>query len=184
MNPYYHLDARIDMVGIFVSGFSGMSSGSVPGTHKMADDPTIKNNVSGDEVKIGHTEHSKAISAIEDALKKDPCEPVIIIGHSFGGDTAIEIAEELKKKGICVDLLIQIDSVGSGDEKIPSNVRKGVNIHSTSGDGINGASNVEGSENIGIDNTSHTDIDENPAESQKTGSSSDPKYSVVKMHGI
>lgn len=159
------------MVGIFISGFSATSSGAKPGVHGMADDSTIKGNIPGKEYKIGHTQGSKAVRIIKKALKKNPCEPVVLVGHSFGGDTAIEIAQDLAGERICVDLLIQIDSVGVGDEVLPKNVTKGVNLWSTSREGLNGASNVKGSTNIGIHNTTHTDIDDDPATNPNTGKS-------------
>lgn len=150
------------MVGVFISGFSASSSGGNPGTHQMADDGTISGNIPGNKLKRKHTQKSKIVKDIQDALKADPCEPVVLVGHSLGGSTAIKVAKKLKKLGICVDLLIQIESKGIGDETLPERVVKGVNIWSTSRKGINGADNVDGSENIGIDDTTHTDIDENP----------------------
>lgn len=65
------------------------------------------------------------------------------MGHSFGGDTAIEIAEELAKMRIAVDLLIQIDSVGYNDDVLPGNVKKGVNLWSSSREGLNGESHIQ-----------------------------------------
>ncbi len=56
-------------------------------------------------------------------------DKLIVIGHSYGGDTAILLANELKKRNRRVDLLIQVDSVGSSDDVLPSNVAKGINYY-------------------------------------------------------
>ena len=119
-----------------------------------------------------YTAQDDAVAKIKAAKAANPAEKVIIVGHSFGADSAVEVAEALKKQNICVDQLVQIDSVGVGDEVKPSNVTTGVNIWSTSRDGINGASNVAGSTNIGVDNTTHTKIDDKA----DTGTSSQAGY--------
>jgi pimeloyl-ACP methyl ester carboxylesterase len=76
---------------------------------------------------LQHNQHSIAIKKIKHALEKNPNQPVILIGHSWGADSAIEVANKLKKLGIKVDLLIQIDSVGAGDATLPDNVEQGIN---------------------------------------------------------
>jgi hypothetical protein len=127
----------------------------------MADDADIGGQIPGGVKKWTWHDEDEACAAIEAALEEDPCQPVVLIGHSLGADEAIETAHLLEKKGICVDLLIQIESIGIGDEELPDNVHKGVNLWSTSLDGfVDGATSVEGSENIEVDNTTHTDIDE------------------------
>lgn len=57
--------------------------------------------------------------------------PVILVGHSLGGDTAIEIADELDslKEGFRkIDLLITMDAVGFSHDIIPQNVKKHLNV--------------------------------------------------------
>lgn len=57
--------------------------------------------------------------------------PVILVGHSLGGDTAVEIADELdslKENFRGVDLLITIDAVGFSHDIIPQNVKKHLNV--------------------------------------------------------
>ncbi len=69
---------------------------------------------------------------IKKEIKKiHPDYPVILIGHSLGGDTAIEIADELDglKEGFRkVDLLVTIDAVGFSHDIIPQNVKKHLNV--------------------------------------------------------
>ena len=54
-------------------------------------------------------------------------EPLILVGHSWGADDQIRVAEDLGKHGITVDLLITIDPVTP--PSIPSNVKRCVNIY-------------------------------------------------------
>lgn len=57
--------------------------------------------------------------------------PVVLVGHSLGGDTAVEIADKLDSldEGFRkVDLLITIDSIGFSNNIIPQNVEKHLNV--------------------------------------------------------
>jgi pimeloyl-ACP methyl ester carboxylesterase len=49
-------------------------------------------------------------------------EPLVLLGHSYGADDQIRVAEYLKTKGIGVDLLVLIDPVTP--PAVPSNVRR------------------------------------------------------------
>lgn len=105
---------------IFIEGFSmfGISNGD--GIKDMADNfPGAK--------KFSWEEHGKILDEIK---KHAPDQPVILVGHSFGGDTAIEVANELNspKNGFrSVDLLVSIDAVGMNKTIIPVNVKSNVN---------------------------------------------------------
>jgi hypothetical protein len=48
---------------------------------------------------------------------------VILVGHSTGGWAMINVARDLRDKGIPVELTIQVDSVGVTDSTVPRNVR-------------------------------------------------------------
>ena len=69
---------------------------------------------------------------VMDIIKNtSPFRPVILIGHSLGGDTAVEIANELNtiEHGYRrVDLLVTLDSVGLNNDIIPNNVEKNLNF--------------------------------------------------------
>ncbi len=57
--------------------------------------------------------------------------PVVLVGHSLGGDTAVEIADEfdsLKQGFRPIDLLVTIDAVGFSNDIIPQNVKQHLNI--------------------------------------------------------
>jgi hypothetical protein len=57
--------------------------------------------------------------------------PVLIIGHSVGGDTAVEIANELdsvEHNFRKVNLLVTLDAIGLNNDIIPQNVGEHINI--------------------------------------------------------
>lgn len=100
----------------------------------------------------------------------DDIDCLILAGHSFGGNSAIELVTDfLDPAGITVDLLIQFDSVGTSDDVLPSSVVEGINYHQTS-TGIfepQGVASVAGSSNykvetlygVGDSDITHTQID-------------------------
>lgn len=68
---------------------------------------------------------------IKEIKKRQIDQPVILVGHSFGGDTALEVAEQLDslEHGFRkVDLLITMDAVGADNDIIPQNVRNHLNV--------------------------------------------------------
>ncbi len=153
---------------ITISGF-GTSSGSspTPGVHKMQSNPAIGGKVKGPKLTFEHdNEVSIIVGSIETNLKSNPCQPVIIIGHSLGGSKAIKVADALLKKGICVDLLVQLESVGAFDGKTPTAGKNGpkvvnhVNLYDFGMTFMGGDENVEGATNIAINGAGHTGIDE------------------------
>jgi hypothetical protein len=54
---------------------------------------------------------------------------VILVGHSLGGWAVLSIARNLSRKGITVDLCVQIDSVGITDRTVPKNVKAAAIFH-------------------------------------------------------
>jgi hypothetical protein len=58
-------------------------------------------------------------------------KPVVIIGHSLGANNALLIANELKKKGIRVDLIVSF--AATAPLSVPSNVRNVVNFYFKTG---------------------------------------------------
>ncbi|MEI8197671.1 MAG: hypothetical protein WCI73_17385, partial [Phycisphaerae bacterium] len=54
-------------------------------------------------------------------------EPLVLVGHSWGADDQIRVAEELQAAGITVDLLITIDPVTP--PSVPPNVKRCINIY-------------------------------------------------------
>jgi len=61
--------------------------------------------------------------------------PIVIIGHSYGADTALLMSYKLKEDNIRVALLVFYDLTDPG--KVPSNVDHVLNFRSSSATGIN-----------------------------------------------
>jgi hypothetical protein len=94
--------------------------------------------------------------------------PVVLVGHSLGGDTAIEIADELDslKEGFrSVDLLITMDAIGFSHDIVPQNVKKHLNVFGENSLVLNDGPHVARREektwvrNI-LSPLDHTDIDD------------------------
>lgn len=111
---------------IFIEGFSAFGISNGDGISEMAEGlPGAK--------KFSWEEHDKILAEIK---KHAPDQPVVLVGHSFGGDTAIEVANELNsvKNGFRgIDLIVSIDAVGMNKTIIPMNVKRNLNFF---GEGI------------------------------------------------
>ena len=124
---------------------------------QFADSPTIES----------------AISFINQNLTDG--EKLIVYGYSWGGDTAIELADALNDAGISVDLLITVDAAKgpltfSTDRIIPSNVAENINYYQPNASNwlSVGASNTSTSSKTSVLNFlfpdfTHGNIDENVA---------------------
>lgn len=88
---------------------------------------------------VEHGHRGLALKLIRESLDRDgdgklsPEEAssarIILYGHSMGAAGVVKLARDLKTLGIPVLLTIQVDSVGTRDGKIPSNVRKAANFY-------------------------------------------------------
>ena len=61
---------------------------------------------------------------------------IVLFGHSWGASEAVNLAQDLDRRGIPVLLTIQVDSVrkhGEDDGSIPANVREAINFYQTEG---------------------------------------------------
>lgn len=111
---------------IFIEGFSAFGISNGDGIKEMSE------NMPGAK-RFSWEEHEQIMSEIK---KHSPDQPVVLVGHSFGGDTAIEIANELNsvKNGFrSIDLIVSIDAVGMNKTIIPQNVKRNLNFF---GEGI------------------------------------------------
>ena len=67
---------------------------------------------------------------LDQIKKRDKNQPVVLVGHGFGADTAVEIAQELNtiENGFRkVDLLVTLNSSGFDNDFVPQNVVKNLN---------------------------------------------------------
>jgi hypothetical protein len=80
---------------------------------------------------------------------------IILVGHSLGGWAVLSVARNLKRKGIPVELCVQIDSVGITDHTVPSNVKAAAIFHA------NDVMFLLTTKTIKRDDPSHTKLVEN-----------------------
>ncbi len=106
----------------------------------------------------------------------DDRSTLVLIGHSFGGNSTLQVANTfLKPAGIDVDLTIQIDSVENFDrgwnDMLPTNVDVGINYYQFSTGGIfepqgetfvQGATNINAEEFFNDTSITHTSLDNDP----------------------
>jgi hypothetical protein len=72
---------------------------------------------------------SVADQAISD-YRRDP-KPIAVVGHSIGGDTAVEFAERLDAAHVPVSLLVTYDP-NRFAHSVPANVRRYINLYQSS----------------------------------------------------
>ena len=68
---------------------------------------------------------------------------LIVYGQSFGGAAVVKLARQLKKMNVPIALTVQVDSVGLGDEVIPSNVARSANLFQRNGWFIRGEPTIK-----------------------------------------
>ena len=93
--------------------------------------------------------------------------PVVIIGHSLGANNTILIANELKKKGVEVDLIVSYAS--TAPMTVPSNVRNVANFYFKSGGwggvfkgGSGFAGNLDNIDLSTLPGMTHFNVDDSP----------------------
>ncbi len=105
---------------IFIEGFELFSSGG-NGIKDMA------KALPGGK----HFTWDQKADIVKEIQKHNEKRPVILVGHSFGADTAVEIADEfnnLKQGYRPIDLLVTLDAVGFNHHVIPVNVKRNLNF--------------------------------------------------------
>lgn len=71
------------------------------------------------------------IEAVLAARGKNKCEPINIVGHSYGGSTAASVSRALKEAGIDVNLLVTVDPVSRVWSRAPGAAATWVNVNAT-----------------------------------------------------
>lgn len=123
----------------FVSGFDWFGASSVKGNYDGIRD--MAEAVEG----ARHYAWDQQEEIIEQIKKRDPHQPIVLIGHSFGGDAVMEIAQELNsiENGFRrIDLLVTLDSVGFDNDIVPQNVKKNLNFLAQGNKFINDGPNI------------------------------------------
>jgi len=116
---------NIEKPGIyFMSGFDWFGAGSIKGNYDGIKD--MSEAIKGAK----HFAWDEQDEIIEDIKKRKQDQPIVLVGHSFGGDGVVEIAQKLNTldNGFRkIDLMVTLDSVGMENDLIPQNVVKNLN---------------------------------------------------------
>ncbi|WP_127716628.1 hypothetical protein [Halobacteriovorax sp. HLS] len=134
----------------------------------------ISEDGEGLESMANHIENSQHFSwkdedkILQEISRTPKDEPVVLVGHSLGGDGVVSISNKLNtlEYGFRkVDLLVTLDSVGFDNDLIPNNVKKNLNFISNKdmffNDGPNIARNLNKTEVINeLRQEKHTELDD------------------------
>ncbi len=97
----------------------------------------ISSDEGGLPLLADHVEDGKHYSwkdeeeVLKEILKRPSDQPIVLVGHSLGGDAVVNLANRLNtlENGFRkVNLLITMDSVGFNNDIIPQNVKKNLNF--------------------------------------------------------
>ena len=108
---------------------------------------------------------------ILESIKKRPhTQPILLIGHGMGGDTAVNLANTLNsvEHGFRrIDLMVTLDSIGFENDIIPQNVRENMNVISDQDIFFNDGPNIARNKNqTNVTNElrpeTHSELDESP----------------------
>lgn len=126
---------EIDFLGlltIFIGGAGENSSHHALRNGVMRQTcPSCGTTISSDANPYSWTDKNEIISKIQDVKRNNPNEPINLVGHSYGGDTAYLVARD---SGVQIDNILTLDPVsrfsnGAGNK--PSNVSSWTNIRTT-----------------------------------------------------
>ena len=126
----FHSKAKtINKPGIFfISGMQfGLSNSLGSSSSNDTGLKTMSEYISGAE----HFKWDDKDELLAEIEKRPTHQPIIMVGHSLGGDLAVEVANELNNLSHGfrkVDLIVTLDSVGFNNDIIPQNVRKNLNF--------------------------------------------------------
>ncbi|MBX3584029.1 MAG: lipase [Rhizobiaceae bacterium] len=155
-----HAGPMADDVYILRGGFGVFSTG-LDGLRKQLKENGVNASL------VSYQSWRRVARTIAENQGKYGRRPVVIIGHSLGGNNAVLAANELKKKGIQVDLIVSFAS--TAPMTVPSNVRNVLNFYFKSGGWggfFTGASDFRGSlNNVDLSNQTglnHFNVDDDP----------------------
>ena len=76
------------------------------------------------------------------SLEEARASELILYGQSYGAAAAVKLARELSKHGVTVRLTVMVDSIGRGDQVIPPNVRRALNLYQRDPGPVRGESEI------------------------------------------
>lgn len=149
--------AALTLLGLLSAGCANISPGKTDAIQPvaLATDPRVGNaylfrgfigvfstgmNTLGEELAAGGVrttvfqadQWDTVADTIAEKYRNNPnVEPVVLVGHSYGADNIVRIAQRLKDKNVKIDLLITLDPVTP--PKVPANVVQVVNLYQSNG---------------------------------------------------
>ena len=105
-------------IGIFSTGMNGLGD---------------ELNAQGVQTTVFQADQWQDVAdTIATRYKNQPnAEPVVLVGHSYGADNIVRVAQRLKDKNVKIDLLVTLDPVTP--PKVPANVVQVVNLYQSNG---------------------------------------------------
>ena len=117
--------------GEHVRGRAYLFYGLIPQIDWGMDELAQRINRSG--IAAGNYSHASWRSVADQAIndyRRDP-KPVAVVGHSIGGNSAVQFAQALGAAHVPVSLLITYDP-NRGSDSIPANVHRYINLYQSS----------------------------------------------------
>ncbi|MBR1608715.1 MAG: hypothetical protein IJ678_03775 [Kiritimatiellae bacterium] len=69
----------------------------------------------GASQSFDNKQHQEIVNHLKNYARSHPCEPLVIIGHSYGGDTAMDVAAELGDLPCSCIFVVTLDPVSHFD---------------------------------------------------------------------
>src|SRR6516225_8985744 len=117
--------------GEHVRGRAYLFYGLIPAIDWGMDELAQRINRSG--IAAANYSHASWRSVADQAIsdyRRDP-KPIAVVGHSIGGDSAVQFAQALGAAHVPVSLLITYDP-NRGSDSIPANVHRYINLYQSS----------------------------------------------------
>ena len=118
--------------GEHVRGRAYLFYGLIPTIDWGMDELAQRINRSG--IAAGNYSHASWRSVADQAIsdyRRDP-KPIAVVGHSIGGDSAVQFAQALGAARVPVSLLITYDATRAADGSVPANVHRYINLYQSS----------------------------------------------------
>ncbi len=87
---------------------------------------------------VEYYSHQDSERIVRDVLARQPGTRIVLVGHSWGGDTVAKLAARLGAQGRPVDMLVTVDPVGTGTSddffsRVRAGSREWINVQATGG---------------------------------------------------
>ena len=118
--------------GEHVRGRAYLFYGLIPAIDWGMDELAQRINRSG--IAAGNYSHASWRNVADQAIsdyRRDP-KPIAVVGHSIGGDSAVQFAQALGAARVPVSLLITYDATRAADGSVPANVHRYINLYQSS----------------------------------------------------